>query len=198
MEDDYVIVLNEDGLPKLHLSPYYRKLLIQASQGGETRSYVQNKLRSALWLIRSIHQREQTIYRVTESIVKFQRKFFDKGVAYLKPLVLKDVAEDVGLHESTVSRVTTNKYVYTSRGIYELKYFFNSRINQIDGKALASQSVKDKIRRIIARENPYKPLSDREIVDILEKQNISIARRTVAKYREGLRILSASNRKKMF
>ncbi|MBW2699629.1 MAG: RNA polymerase factor sigma-54 [Deltaproteobacteria bacterium] len=196
--DEYVIVLNEDGMAKLRVSPYYRKALAEAKRGGETRSYIQDKLRSAVWLIRSIHQRQRTIYRVTESIVKFQREFFDKGIAFLRPLVLRDVADDVGLHESTVSRVTTNKYVHTPQGIYELKYFFNSAISRTVGEDLASESVKAKIRQIVADENQAKPLSDRKIVDMLKEQNIDIARRTVAKYREMLGILPSSKRKQVF
>ncbi len=196
--DDYAIVLNEDGMPKLRVSRYYKQALSESIKGGETRNYIQDKLRSAVWLIRSIHQRQRTIYRVTESIVKFQRDFFDKGIAHLKPLVLRDVADDVGLHESTVSRVTTNKYVHTPRGIYELKYFFNSSISRVVGDDVASESVKDRIRKIVSEENPKKPFSDREIVDILKRNNINIARRTVAKYREMLGILPSSKRKKMF
>ncbi len=196
--DDYAIMLNEDGLPKLKVSNYYRRALAESARGGETRNYIQDKLRSAVWLIRSIHQRQRTIYRVTESIVKFQREFLDKGIAFLKPLVLRDVAEDVSLHESTVSRVTTNKYVHTPQGIYELKYFFNSSISRVVGEDLASEAVKDKIRHICAAEAPDKPLSDREIVDLLKGQNIDIARRTVAKYREMLGILPSSKRKKVY
>jgi RNA polymerase sigma-54 factor len=196
--EDYVIVLNEDGLPKLKVSNYYRRALADAERGGETRNYIQDKLRSAVWLIRSIHQRQRTIYRVTESIVKFQREFLDKGIAFLKPLVLRDVAEDVGLHESTVSRVTTNKYVHTPQGIYELKFFFNSSISRMVGEDVASEAVKDKIRQICGAEDPSKPLSDREIVDLLKGQNIDIARRTVAKYREMLSILPSSKRKKVY
>lgn len=196
--DEYAIVLNEDGMPKLRVSRYYRKALSDAEKGGETRNYIQDKLRSAVWLIRSIHQRQRTIYRVTESIVKFQREFLDKGIAHLKPLVLRDVAEDVDLHESTVSRVTTNKYVHTPQGIYELKYFFNSSISRVVGDDVASESVKEKIRQIVAEEDPKKPLSDRKIVDLLKQSNINIARRTVAKYREMLGILPSSKRKKVF
>ncbi|RLB52917.1 MAG: RNA polymerase sigma-54 factor [Deltaproteobacteria bacterium] len=197
--DEYVIVLNEDGLPKLRISSYYQKALRAATNGDETQNYIQDKLRSAMWLIRSIHQRQRTIYRVTESIVKFQREFFDKGVAYLKPMVLKDVADDLGLHESTVSRVTTNKYVHTPQGIFELKYFFNTGLRRSDGgEDVASESVKEMIRHIVAGEDPQKPLSDREIVDLLKEKGIHIARRTVAKYRELLGILPSSKRKKMF
>ena len=196
--DEFVIVLNEDGLPKLRVSAYYRKTLTETARGDETHNYIQDKLRSAVWLIRSIHQRQRTIYRVTESIVKFQHDFFEKGIAHLKPLVLRDVAEDLGLHESTVSRVTTNKYVHTPQGIFELKFFFNSGISRVSGEDVASESVKDRIRQIVAGENPKKPMSDREIVDNLKEQNINIARRTVAKYREMLGILPSGKRKKMF
>ena len=136
--------------------------------------------------------------RVTESILKFQRDFFDKGTAHLKPLILRDVAEDIGMHESTVSRVTTNKYVHTPQGIYELKYFFNSGISRTDGDDLASEAVKLKIKQIIASESPQHPHSDQKIVELLRDQNIEIARRTVAKYREQLRILSSSKRRQVF
>jgi RNA polymerase sigma-54 factor len=180
------------------LGEEYLIVLNEAAKGGETRSYIQDKLRSAVWLIRSIHQRQRTIYRVTESIVKHQREFFDKGISFLRPMVLRDVAEDLGLHESTVSRVTTNKYVHTPQGIFELKYFFNSSISRMVGEDVASESVKEKIRQIVSGEDPQKPLSDRQIVDTLREQNIDIARRTVAKYREMLGILPSSKRKKMF
>jgi RNA polymerase sigma-54 factor len=159
---------------------------------------VQDKLRSAQWLIRSIQQRQRTIVKVTESIIKFQREFFDKGIAYLKPLILRDVAEDIGMHESTVSRVTTNKYVHTPQGIFELKFFFNSGISRMDGDDIASESVKSKIKEIIAKEDPKHPMSDQKIVELLKEQNIDIARRTVAKYREQLGILSSSKRRQLF
>jgi RNA polymerase sigma-54 factor len=194
--DDYVIVLNEDGLPKLRISNYYRNAL--ARSGGNTKSYIQEKLRSAAWLIRSIHMRQRTIYRVMESILKFQRDFFDQGVAHLKPLILKDVAEDVGMHESTISRVTTNKYVHTPRGIFELKYFFNSSINRIGMESIASESVRDHIKKLIDEEDQKNPLSDQQIVEILKGRDIDIARRTVAKYRDMLKIPSSSKRKQIF
>ena len=194
--DDYVIVLNEDGLPKLRISNYYRNALHQAK--SQEKSYIQEKLRSAAWLIRSIHMRQRTIYRVMESILKFQRDFFDKGVAHLKPLILKEVAEDVEMHESTISRVTTNKYVHTPQGIFELKFFFNSSIGRFGDDSIASESVREHIRRMVAEENPRRPLSDQKIVEILKTKNIDIARRTVAKYREMLRIPSSSKRKKVF
>ncbi len=196
VSNDYAIVLNEDGLPKLRISNYYRRAMQRS--GGNVKSFIQEKLRSAVWLIRSIHMRQRTIYRVMESILKFQRDFFDKGVAYLKPLVLKDVAEDVGMHESTISRVTSNKYVHTPQGIFELKYFFNSSIAKYGGDAIASESVRDNIGKLIAQESDANPYSDQQLVELLKSQGIDIARRTVAKYREMLRIPSSSKRRQMF
>jgi len=196
MEDEFVIVINDDGMPKLRVSSFYRNTM--GSNGkfkAQAREYLQEKMRSATWLIRSIHQRQKTIYRVMESIVRFQRDFFDKGIAHLKPMVLRDVAQDIGMHESTISRVTTNKYAYTPQGIFELKYFFNSSISRVHGDAIASASVQDKIRQIIESEDPRKPYSDSKISEILKGENIDIARRTVAKYREMLKVLPSSKRK---
>jgi RNA polymerase sigma-54 factor len=193
--DKYFVVANDDGLPKLKISDFYRTAL---TKGPKAREYIQERLRSAQWLIRSIQQRQRTIVRVTESILRFQRDFFEKGAAYLKPLILRDVAEDIGMHESTVSRVTTNKYVHTPQGIYELKYFFNSGITRTDGDDLASEAVKLKIKQIIESEDPKRPHSDQRIVELLGDQNIEIARRTVAKYREQLKILSSSKRRQVF
>ncbi len=201
--DEFVISLNEDGLPKLRISPYYKSVLQNAKadptkSSKDTKDYVQEKLRSAVWLIRSIHNRQKTIYKVTDAIVKRQRDFFDKGVQMLKPMILKDVANDIGMHESTISRVTTNKYVHTPVGIFELKYFFNSSIQSSDGsESLASEAVKDKLRQLVSKEDPKNPLSDQKIVELLSKDNIDIARRTVAKYRDMLGILSSSKRKKV-
>ncbi|NOZ01516.1 MAG: RNA polymerase factor sigma-54 [Deltaproteobacteria bacterium] len=192
--DEYVTVLNEDGLPKLRISPYYEQALSGSVDGG-AREFVQEKLRSALWLIRSIHQRQSTIRKVTESIMRFQVDFLEKGVTQLKPLVLRDVAEDVGMHESTISRVTTNKYVYTPRGIFELKYFFNSRVGSLTGDDVSSESVKARIKMLVDKEDRSKPLSDQEIVNLLRKEDTVIARRTVAKYRQALGILPSSRRK---
>ncbi len=196
---EYVVMLNEDGLPKLKVSAFYKTLLEKnSSQQADTKEYIRGKLKSAVWLIRSIHQRQRTIYRVTESIVKQQYDFFEKGIAFLKPMVLRDVANDIGMHESTISRVTTAKYVHTPRGIFELKFFFNSGISRVQGSAVASESVKEKVKAIISTEEPAKPFSDQKIAEILLKDNIDIARRTVAKYREMLGILPSSKRKKVF
>lgn len=200
--DDYSVSLNEDGLPKLRISNYYKNMLKGgANPTGDQKAseYIQEKLKSAVWLIKSIHQRQRTIYKVTESIVKHQREFFEKGAGFLKPMVLRDIAGDIGMHESTVSRVTTSKYVHTPQGIYELKYFFNSGISSSQGgEDLASESVKLKIRELVSKEDPKKPLSDQKLVDLLKKEGIDIARRTVAKYRDVLKILPSSQRKKYF
>jgi RNA polymerase sigma-54 factor len=193
--DEYEIVLNEDGLPKLRINPYYREILCNKdSLADSTKQYIQEKLKSAAWLIKSIHQRQRTIYRVTKSIVRFQKGFFDRGIAHLKPLVLRDVAEDIQMHESTISRVTTNKYVHTPQGVFELKFFFNSAINSMDGESVASESVKEHIKNIIKSENKGKPYSDQDIAAILKDYNINVARRTVAKYRETLGILPSRKR----
>lgn len=196
--NEYVVMLNEDGLPKLKVSSFYKTLLDKGSSQADTKEYIRGKLRSAVWLIRSIHQRQRTIYRVTESIVKQQYEFFEKGIQYLKPMVLRDVANDIGMHESTISRVTTAKYVHTPRGIFELKFFFNSGISRVQGSAVASESVKEKVKGIIGTEDPARPHSDQKIAEMLLKENINIARRTVAKYREMLGILPSSKRRKVF
>jgi RNA polymerase sigma-54 factor len=198
VDDDYVILLNEDGLPKLRISNYYRNILFRKdAAGGETKEYIQEKLRSAAWLIKSIHQRQRTIYKVATSIVNFQREFLDKGIAYMKPLVLRDVAEDIQMHESTISRVTTNKYMNTPQGILEMKFFFKSSIQQKAGDKISSETIKDRIRQIVAREDQKSPISDQEIVALLADSNIDIARRTVAKYRESLGILASNRRKRI-
>ena len=198
MRDGYEIIQNEDGLPKLRINAYYKRILKNRGRvSDETKAYIQEKMRSAAWLIKSIHQRQRTLFRVTESIVKFQGEFLDKGIAYLKPLVLRDVAEDIEMHESTVSRVTTNKYVHTPQGLYELKFFFNSSISRIDGDALASESVKEQIRKVIKTEDKTKPLSDKGIEKKMRDLNIKVARRTVAKYREAMGILPSRKRKEI-
>lgn len=218
--DEYMVSLNEDGLPRLRISQFYRNLLqeskrsssagkqvakatsseqsVESVKAGDTQDFVTKKLQSAVWLIKSIHQRQRTIYKVAESIVKRQREFFDKGPSYLRPMILRDIADDIGMHESTVSRVTTAKYMHTPQGIFELKHFFNSGIGTDDGDALASESVKVKIKELITAEDAKDPLSDQQIVEMLKKGGINIARRTVAKYRESLKILPSSRRKKYF
>jgi RNA polymerase sigma-54 factor len=210
--DKYVVSLNEDGLPRLKISNLYRNLLkdgggaadkVEASADvkkdtKDTKEYVQDKLRSAIWLIKSIHQRQRTIYKVAESIVKHQFDFFEHGPSQIKPMILRDIANDIGMHESTVSRVTTNKYLHTPRGIFELKYFFNSGISKTDVDSVASESVKLKIKEMVEAEDAKNPLSDQKIVEILKKSGITIARRTVAKYRDVLKILPSSKRKKYY
>lgn len=241
MNEEYVISMNEDGLPKLKISNLYRsilqtmpeakKILSTAHQKSkesveeelavltqkvagpegqvveaegekpkvseDPRAYIQNKLRGALWLIRSIHQRQRTIYKVTESIVKNQREFLEHGISHLRPMVLKDIAADIGMHESTISRVTSNKYVHTPQGIFELKYFFSSAIQRTNGDDIAAESVKEKIKVIVRNEDETNPISDQGIVEALRRQGIEIARRTVAKYREMLGILPSSQRKSL-
>ncbi len=195
--NDYVIRLNEDGLPKLRINSYYLEALRSPEKLPDAvKSYIQKHLDNALWFIRSIHQRQKTLYKVTESIVQFQRDFLDHGLAHLKPLTLRQVAEDVQMHESTISRVTTNKYIHTPQGVMDLKFFFNSGINLSLGDQIASESVKEKIRQLVQSENPENPLSDQEIADLLRRQDVLIARRTVAKYRGMLGVLSSSKRKK--
>lgn len=199
--DEYLVSLNEDGLPRLKVSNLYKNVMKDAGKktnDPKAQDYIQDKLRSAIWLIKSIHQRNRTIYKVTESIVKHQREFFDKGPAYLKPMILRDIANDIGMHESTVSRVTSSKYAHTPQGIFELKYFFNSGIASEEGDSLASEAVKLRIRDMVNKEDPKKPLSDQQLVDILKKEGLVIARRTVAKYRDMLRIQPSSRRKKVF
>ncbi len=198
MGDEFVIVLNEDGMPKLRVSSFYKEALAKEEAfPSQTKEYIQGKLRSAVWLIRSIHQRQRTIYKVVESIVHYQQDFLENGISNLRPMVLRDVAEDIGMHESTVSRVTTNKYVHTPQGTFELKFFFNSSISRLYGEAIASASVKEKIRQIVQTEDPAKPFSDRKMVEILKASNINVARRTVAKYREMLGVLPSNKRKKI-
>jgi RNA polymerase sigma-54 factor len=204
--DDWIIQLNEDGLPKLKMSRFYVEQLraeqIAKKQGvrlpaDPSRAYIKEKKRTAEWLIKSIHQRQRTIYRVCESILRYQRDWFD-GNGPLKPLILKTVADDIEMHESTVSRVTSRKYMHTPRGVFELKYFFNSSINTGDGDSVASEAVKDEIKKIVQGENAKKPLSDAAIVKILSERNVNIARRTVAKYRDELGILPSNRRKQVF
>jgi RNA polymerase sigma-54 factor len=194
--DEYKIVLNDDGLPKLRISPTYRRMLDEKQPGSEeTRNYVKEKLRSALWLLKSVDQRQRTIYKVAESIVRHQRGFLDHGIAHLRPLVLRDVAADIGMHESTVSRVVANKYMHTPRGVYEMRFFFHSGITSSMGEAISSVTIKDKIRKMIEAEDAAHPLSDSRIAELLGQEGLPLARRTVAKYREEMRIPPSNLRK---
>ena len=193
MGTEYVVVLNEDGVPRLRVNSLYRSLL--RNSGDEAKQYVEQKLRSALWLIKSVDQRQRTLRKVTQSIVKFQREFLDKGLAHLRPLSLRDVGEDIGMHESTISRVTTNKYVETPQGLFELKYFFHNGIASGDGEMVSSVSVKKMIQDLLASEDSGKPLSDQEVAQVLKGRGLVIARRTVAKYREEQGILPSHQRR---
>ncbi len=194
--DEYLVTTNDDGLPKLKINVEQAQSLMK---DPKAREFVQNKLASARWFVRSLDQRQRTIVKVTQCIVDKQREFFERGVEFLRPMILRDVAEAVGMHESTISRVTTNKYVYTPRGIFELKYFFNSSIRRMAEEDIASESVKQTIRGIIQHEDPKAPLSDEAIAKRLEEQcKIIIARRTIAKYREMMGILSSAKRKQYY
>ena len=198
--DEYVIVLNEDGMPKLRINGSYRAMLnsMDSKSDGETVNYIKDKIRSAVWLIKSLDQRQRTIYKVAESIVKHQREFLEKGIDFLRPLVLRDVADDIQMHESTVSRVVSNKYIHTPRGLFLMKYFFHSGIDSDTGEDISSLTVKKKIQGFIDGEDPRKPLSDSKIMKILNDEGINIARRTVAKYRDELNIPSSTDRKQIF
>jgi RNA polymerase sigma-54 factor len=199
VDDDYVIYLNDEGVPRLRVSSLYRRMVGQEGEAEvQARQYLQEKVRAATWLIKSIQQRQQTLFRVTQSIFKFQREFLDHGVSQLRPMVLRDIAEDIHMHESTVSRATANKYVYTPQGLFELKFFFQSGIRGGNGEDVASETVKEKIRGIITAEDPQKPYSDQHIAAVLSDNSIEIARRTVAKYREAMGILPSSQRRQPF
>lgn len=199
IDDEYVITLNDEGLPQLRVSNAYRRILRNARKvPDQTKKYVEEKLRSAVWLIKSIQQRQRTLYNVSASIIKFQKDFLDKGLAYLRPLTLMDVAQDVSMHESTISRVTTNKYMYTPRGIFELKFFFSPGFKRAQGDYISSVRVKELIKEMIKNEDSRKPLSDKQILEMLGKKGINIARRTIAKYRDELNILPSQRRKDLY
>ncbi len=199
VEDQYVAALNEEGLPQLRISPVYRRLLDKSGDNtAETRAYVKEKFRSALWLIKSVDQRQKTIQKVANSIINFQRDFLDHGIEHLRPLVLRDVANDIGMHESTVSRVVNNKYMHTPQGVFELKYFFHSGISSSYGDSVSSVTIKQRIRKIIEGEDARKPLSDSKIVNILQNDGLMLARRTIAKYREELKIPTSNQRKVLY
>src|SRR5690606_2853578 len=194
---EFVVQVNDEGVPRLRVSNLYRSLIKNADSDAEAKQFVQDKLRSALWLIKSIENRQKTIYKVANSIVRTQQEFFKKGPAFLKPMILKDIANEIGMHESTVSRVTTNKFMHTPIGTFELKYFFNAGIGGKNGGVdIASESLKLKIKELISNEDSKRPLSDQKISELLSTKDIVVARRTVAKYREMIGIPPSSKRKK--
>jgi RNA polymerase sigma-54 factor len=194
-EEGYEIALNNDDIPELRMSRYYLGLATDRTVSGETKKYIKNKMKQAEWFIKSIQQRQQTLFKVAQSIVNFQREFFEKGLRSLKPLILKDVAQDVGVHESTVSRITTSKYISTPHGVYEMKFFFPTSINTGDGDPLSTNVVMDLIAELVKKEDKKKPSTDDEIAHVLKaRHDINIARRTVAKYREILNIRSSRER----
>ena len=197
---EYFVFLNDDGVPPLRVSPLVQRLAGQRGEEvREAREYLEAKVRAAMWLIKSVHWRQQTLYRVSESIFRFQREFLDRGVAGLRPLVLREVASEIGMHPSTVSRATSNKYAHTPQGVFELKFFFQSGIARKDGATVvSSESVRDEIRKLVESEDPGEPMSDQEIAGALQGVGIDIARRTVAKYREQLGILPSSRRRQPF
>ncbi len=194
---EYKIRLNDDGLPRLRINPYYKNLAGMKESGDEGAvEYIREKMKAAMWLLKSFDQRQKTIYKVTESILKHQMDFFEYGDEHLKPMVLSDIAQDISMHESTVSRVVNNKYMHTPRGVYELKYFFQRGIASDSGEDISSVIVKKKIEDLVSDEDPRKPLSDAKIAEYLAGDGLQIARRTVAKYREELKIPSSSKRRK--
>lgn len=198
-DEGYRAVLNEDGLPQLRISPMYRRLLDKTGDtSDETRNYVKDKFRSALWLLKSVDQRQRTIVKVATSIIAFQKEFLDSGIEHLRPLVLRDVANDIGMHESTVSRVVNNKYIHTPQGVFEMKYFFHSGISSSFGENVSSVTIKQRIKKIIDAEDQRRPLSDSKIMNILQKEGLVLARRTIAKYREELKIPTSNQRKVLY
>ncbi|MEK6692129.1 MAG: RNA polymerase factor sigma-54 [Nitrospirota bacterium] len=195
--DDYVITLNEDGMPKFRLSLFYKNLIRTKNfLSPAEKEYMENKFKSALWLMKSIEQRGKTIYKVAESIVNFQKNFFEKGLDHLKPMTLKDIADAISMHESTISRATTNKYMHTPQGLFELKFFFTGGLPS-GGDRVSTFLVRNMIKKMVSYEDPQKPLSDQQIVELLKKNEITVARRTIAKYRIALNIPPTSIRKRI-
>jgi len=198
VDEEYTITLNDDGLPKLRINSRYQRMLEGKTLDPKANEFLRDKMRSALWLMKSIDQRQRTIYKVARSIVSFQKDFLDNGIEHLRPMVLRQVAEDIGMHESTISRVVSNKYMYTPRGLFPMKYFFHSGVDSARGENVSSMVVKERIRKVIEAEDPARPLSDSKIMRMLQKEGIRLARRTVAKYREEMMIPSSDKRKKVF
>lgn len=196
LDDEYVVTVNESSSPRLNVSTYYQKMLIDSDKESNISKFLTGRLNSALWLIRSIEQRRQTIYNVVKAIVKYQQDFFEEGPKSLKTLTLKQIAEEVGIHESTVSRSINGKYMQSPRGVFELKYFFTSGVSGQSGEGIASESIKTFIREIVDHEDPRSPLSDQAMVEMLEQRGIEISRRTVAKYRDEMNLPSSSKRKR--
>ncbi len=201
VRDKFVIQINDDGMPRLRVSKAYRQMLKQMradGRQGDARQFIKDKMRSAIWLIKSIDQRQRTIYKVAESIVRQQQQFLEKGIEYLRPMVLRDVADDIGMHESTVSRVVSNKYMHTPRGLFPMKFFFHSGIDREFGGDISSLTVKRRIQQLIENEDPKRPLSDSGLTEALKREGINIARRTVAKYRDELGVPSSTARRQIF
>lgn len=196
VDNEYIVLMNDTIVPRLSINSYYRSLLYSEDRESKISKFLSNRLDSALWLIRSIEQRRITLHKVIQSIVDVQRDFFDKGLIYLKPLTMKRIADIVGVHESTVSRAISGKYVQTPRGVFELKFFFQSGLENNNGTSTSSESIKKRMREIINGEDSHNPLSDQKIADMLKAKGISISRRTVAKYREEMGILSSTKRKR--
>lgn len=195
MDGDYLVLLNDEQIPHLRISNTYKELMADPGKAADTRDYIRDKVRAGKFLIKSIHQRQQTVYNIAKVIVDRQREFFDKGIAHLKPLTMAQVAEVVGVHETTVSRAVANKYMQTPQGMFEMKYFFTPGFETAGGGTMSNTSVKEHIAKLVEREDPAKPMSDQEIVAILKEKGIPIARRTVAKYRNELNILPSNLRK---
>jgi RNA polymerase sigma-54 factor len=193
--DDFTVTTNNEHIPHLRISNIYKDLMSQRENTAEVRNYIREKIRAGKFLIKSLHQRQQTILNIAREIVRRQREFMEKGVAFLKPLTMVQVAEVVGVHETTVSRAVSGKYIQTPQGLFEMKYFFTAGIQTASGDGLSNTSVKDMIADIFKKEDPSKPLSDQEVVKMLQDKGIQIARRTVAKYRTELNILPSNLRK---
>lgn len=195
IDDDYVIYFADDTSFHLRINPYYRQILEEKDTPKETKDFIREKLRSAVELLRNIEHRRQTIYRVVECIVKRQREFLDKGIEYLKPMMMKEIAEETGLHPSTISRVVNRKYAHTPQGVIELRRFFTEGMLNEDGEEVSTKLIKLKIKKMISEENPQEPLTDEQIAKLLQKDGIKISRRTVAKYREQMKIPGSRERK---